>query len=199
MPLFKNILLLCSTFFFSSCGVFTLLNSGTVSIKYQVSEAEIEGVNYEEVERLTNPSFSIRNVQHPKKHGRWSANFQITPSIHYNDTDFQTGGTFFDDRGMVERPDLNVKRASMLANAKITTHTPAGAFALSLGFGGTMYKLDNGASLETIRTREIRRIDLAWSAFFTKRFFILAGPRYFKADYETYVFAVRLGYFWGKI
>ena len=45
----------------------------------------------------------------------------------------------------------------------------------------------------------IRRIDFAYVAFFSKRFFFLMGPRYYREQYETFVFAMRLGYFWGDI
>lgn len=178
-----------------------LLNSGTVSVKYRVSEATLDEVDYEAKERLTNPSFSIRNIQHPKAHGKWSANFKITPSLHYDDTDYQTGKTALNtETGITETlPNINIKRGIAIANAKLTTHTPIGAFALSAGFGGTVYKMTDGKGLDTIKTREVRRIDLVWSAFLSRRVFVLTGPRYYHAGYESYIFAFRIGYFWGKI
>jgi hypothetical protein len=179
----------------------SLLNSGTLSIKYRVSEATLNEVKYEEKKRLSNLSFSIRNIQHPKKYGRWNANFKITPSLHYDDTEYQTGKTEFNAATGTHDllPNINIKRGISMANAKLTAHTPLGAFALSGGFGGTIYRMTDRAGLDTVKTREIRRIDLVWSAFLTKRIFVLAGPRYYKAGYESYVFAFRLGYFWGKI
>jgi len=193
--IFQILIITC----FSSCGALKLLNSGTANIKYRVSEARIEGNNYREVERFSNPSISVRNVQHPRKHGRWNVNFRMTPSFHYNDIDYESGGTIFNEAGnRVSLPNLNVKNLIGMGNAKLTLHTPIGAFALSLGFGGAISKLDNGSSLNTIQTREVRKIDLAWSAFFARRFFILAGPRYYKTDYEIFSFAFRLGFFWGK-
>lgn len=86
-----------------------------------------------------------------------------------------------------------------MANAKIYFHTPVGAFAFTAGFGGTVYKMDDGGALNTIKTREIRRLDFTWTAFMSRRFYVLVGPRYYKAGYESYVFAFRLGYFWGQI
>lgn len=179
----------------------SLLNSGTVSVKYRVSEAKFDNVDYEAKERLTNPSFSIRNIQHPRKHGRWNINFKVTPSLHYDDTDYQTGKVSFNkETGRLEKlPIINIKRGITIANAKVTTHTPIGAFALSAGFGGTIYTMSDGAGLDTVKTREIRRLDLVWSGFLSKRLFVLAGPRYYKAGYESYVFAFRIGYFWGRI
>ena len=185
----------------SSCAVTRLLNSGTVNIKYRAVEATFEDEKYEISEHVTNPSFSIRNVQHPRAWGKWNLNLRLTPSLHYDDNTYQTGATFINTETGLEqtRPNINVRRGIILANLKTTLHTPIGAFALSGGFGGTMYRLDDGQGLNTIKTREIRRIDFAWYAFFTKRFFVLMGPRYYKAGYETYEFAFRIGYFWGRI
>lgn len=197
----KKILILFSVLLLNSCAVTELLNSGTVNIKYRYSEATFEGVKYEEKERLTDPSVSIRNVQHPSSFGRWNFNVRITPSIHYDDI---TYGTLAKRRNPLTNedeaiPDLNLKRAIGFANLKSTLHTPIGAFAISAGFGGTIYKLDDGQGLETIKTREIRRLDLAYYAFFSDRFFVLMGPRYYKAGHETYIFAFRLGFYWGAI
>lgn len=185
----------------NSCAVTRLLNSGTVNMKYRVSEATFYGVKYEEKERLTDPSISIRNVQHPKSHGRWNFNVKITPSIHYDDTTYGTlHKEYNNNTGQVEAlPDVNLKRLIGFANLKSTFHTPVGAFAFSAGFGGTVYKLDDGMGLETVKTREMRRLDLAWYAFFSKRFFILMGPRYYNGGHEQYIFALRIGLFWGRI
>lgn len=184
-----------------SCAVFRLLNSGTANIKYRTSEATINGIKYEESDRVTSPSFSIRNVQHPKPYGKWNFNVRLSPSIHYDDQTYQTGKTYFNPvSGINEvfRP-VRVRRGILLGNLKFTTHTPIGAFSLSGGFGGTVYNFDDGAGLQTTKTREIRRLDFVWYGFFTRRFFILAGPRYYNAGYETFEFAFRIGYFWGKM
>lgn len=185
----------------SSCAVANLLNSGTVNIKFRNAEATFEEERYEIEEHVTNPSFSVRNVQHPRAWGNWNFNLRITPSFHYDDNTYQTGATFLNPETGQEqrRPNINVRRGIALANLKATVHTPIGAFALSGGFGGTVYRLNDGAGLDTYRTREIRRLDLAWYGFFSKRFFVLMGPRYYKTDYETYEFAFRIGYFWGRI
>lgn len=177
------------------------MNSGSVNIKYQVSEATLQGIRYEEVARVTNPSFSIRNIQHPRAYGRWNFNFRITPSLHYDDTDYETGELEFNvvTNDFQKRRNINIKRGISMANAKFSLHTPLGAFTLTGGFGGTIYKMDDGGAINTIKTREIRRLDFTWTGFLSRRFFILVGPRYYKAGYESYVFAFRLGYFWGKI
>jgi len=195
------LLLIYLTASLPSCAVLRLLNSGTANIKYRASEATINGIKYEESDRVTSPSFSIRNVQHPKPYGKWGFNVRVSPSLHYDDQTYQTGKTYFNqDSGNFDvfRP-VRVRRGILLGNLKFTTHTPIGAFSLSGGFGGTMYNFDDGAGLQTTKTREIRRLDLVWYGFFTKRFFILAGPRYYKAGYETFEFAFRIGYFWGRI
>lgn len=183
---------------FSSCAVTSLLNSGTVNIKYRNTEATINDVRYEIDEHVTNPSFSIRNVQHPKAYGDWNFNVRVTPSLHIDENTFQTGATQLNSEGeQVRLPTVRVRRGIMLANLKSTLHTPMGAFALAAGFGGTVYKLDDGQGLNTVKTREVRRVDLAWYGFLTRRLFILMGPRYYKAGYETYEFAFRIGYYWG--
>lgn len=183
-----------------SCAITRLLNSGTVNIKYRASEATFEDDSYELDANVTNPSFSIRNVQHPRAWGKWNFNLRISPSLHYDDNTFATGATFIDTDGVEKtKPNINVRRGIILGNLKATLHSPIGAFALSGGFGGTVYRLNDGRGLDTIKTREIRRIDLAWYGFFTKRFFVLMGPRYYNAGYETYEFAFRIGYFWGRI
>ena len=197
----KYLLLIVLVSLLNSCAILSLLNSGTANVKYTVSEATLnDGVKYEEVERISDPSFSIRNVQHPKTYGKWNVNLKVTPSLHYDDTTYQTGHTRFNkNKGREEElPNINIKRFMTLANLKLTGHTPIGAFALSGGFGGSVYKMDDGQGLNTIKTREMRKIDLAWYAFMSKHFFLLMGPRYYKAGYESYVFAFRIGYYWGK-
>lgn len=193
--------LILAQLLFSSCAVTSLLNSGTVNIKYRAVKASFNNQQYEIADHVTNPSFSVRNVQHPRVWGKWNLNLRLTPSLHYDDVTYQTGGTYVNPaNGQTELlPKIKVRRGIALANLKTTFHTPSGAFALAVGFGGTVYRLDDGQGLATIKTREIRRVDLAWYAFLTKHFFVLMGPRYYKTDYETYEFAFRIGYFWGKM
>tara|TARA_Y100000768_G_scaffold370540_1_gene336443 strand:- start:5405 stop:6019 length:615 start_codon:yes stop_codon:yes gene_type:complete len=199
--LLQLIFILLALSCFNSCAITRLLNSGTANIKYRASEAKIHGINYEEDDRVRSPSFSIRNVQHPRAWGKWNFNVRITPSLHIDNQTYTTGATYLSgETGRMETyPSVNVKRFITLANLKFTTHTPIGAFALSGGFGGTVYHMDNGAWIDTTKTREIRRIDFVWYGFLSKRFFVLMGPRYYKAGYETYEFAFRIGYFWGRI
>lgn len=189
-------LILCS-----GCAVTKLLNSGSVNVKYTVSKAKFEGVLYEEKERLNNVSFSVRNLQHPRAYGKWNFNLKISPSIHLDRTTYQTGQYFTNpDTGNYEQmPNIKVQRLLSFANVKSTAHTPIGAFALSLGIGGNLSQLEKSTGQSTTRTGEARRIDFVFYRFLSKRFFVLLGPRYYKTDYESYVFAFRIGYFWGRI
>jgi len=187
-------------FFLSSCGTTKLLNSGTVHVKYTVSRATFNNELYENKNRLGNVSGSIRNVQHPAGR-RWAANFKLVPSIHFSNTDYQSGGTRTSTTtGQLEPlPEINIKRLSGLGNLKLTFHTPIGQFTFNGGFGGTVYKFREKGNYETIKTSEIRKLGMAYTGFFAKRFFAMIGPRYFNDGNEQYVFAARLGYFWGDI
>lgn len=193
--------LLFITFLFSGCAITRLLNSGTVNIKFRDVKATFENDLYEISRHVSNPSFSVRNVQHPNAWGKWNLNLRLSPSIHYDDITYVTGATYLNPRTNVieTKPRVRVRRGIALANLKTTLHSPIGAFALAAGFGGTVYNLNDGQGLDTTKTREIRRVDLAWYAFLSKRFFVLMGPRYYKTDYETFEFAFRIGYFWGRI
>jgi len=199
MKIFNTLLILTIPGLYS-CALTRIFNSGSFNIKYTKSTAKIEGELYENTDRLGNVSFSVRQLQHPKRYGKWNFNISISPSIHLDDLDYQTGATYINGQGnLTTRPVVNYLRLSGLANLKMTTHTPIGAFALSLGFGGNVSRIKNHADIDTIQTREIRRIDLAWYAFLSKRFFILTGPRYYLDNSEQFVWAIRLGAFWGKI
>ena len=66
---------------FSSCAPLSIFNAGTVHVKYIESRAKFYGVKYREKARLTDPSVSIRNVQHPKVFGNWDLNF-TSHSLH---------------------------------------------------------------------------------------------------------------------
>lgn len=198
--MFSRIYILLIIPFLPSCAVFRLLNSGTTHVKYTVAKAKFDNITYENKQRLGDVSFSIRNVQHPKKYGKWAMNLRLSPSIHLDKTTYSTLEKYTNENGnYVTRPDIEVRRLMTLANIKATTHTPIGAFALSAGFGGGVIKKDDERGLDTITTREVRRIDFVYYGFFAKRFYFLMGPRYYKEENESYQFAFRLGYFWGKI
>lgn len=172
-------------------------------MKYRATRATYNNELYENKDRFGNISGSIRHVQHPNGR-KWGANFGITPSIHYSNMRFQSGGTRISSTtGLTEPlPDVKIHRVSLLGNLKFTVHTPIGQFGVAGGFGGSMYRFTEIGNFETIKTTEVRRIDLAYTGFFTERFFFMMGPRYFNYGSsdgdEEYVFAVRLGYFWGS-
>lgn len=176
----------------------SLLNSGSVNLKYTMAKARFEGITYENKERLSDVSISVRNIQHPEKYGIWNFNVSITPSIHLDRNRYGTLATRLNAKGEVEQyPDLVFQRLSLMGNLAASWHTPFGAFVLKGGFGGAFYNLDDGQGFDTFKTREIRKIDLAWIAFMSKRFFVLMGPRYYVEQFEQYTFAFRIGYFWG--
>ncbi|OUR97110.1 hypothetical protein A9Q84_12330 [Halobacteriovorax marinus] len=167
-------------------------------MKYTSAEATIEGNRYEIKDRLANVSASIRQVDHPKKHGKWDLGMKISPSIHLDRLVFQTGHSMPDASGTYLRlPDLKYERLAGLANLRFTAFTPIGQFLITGGFGGAIYTLDDGQGLNTTKTREVRKLEFAYLGFLTKRIFILMGPRYYKSGFEQYTFAFRLGYFWG--
>lgn len=182
-------------FLICSCSIF---NAGTAHVKYTSAEATIEGNRYEIKDRLANVSASIRQVDHPSKYGNWDISAKISPSIHLDRLVFQTGQTRVDEFGNTTRlPDVKYQRLAGLANLRFTLFSPIGQFLLTGGFGGSFYKLDDGHGMDSTRTREVRKLELAYLGFMTKRIFILMGPRYYKSGFEQYTFAFRLGYFWG--
>lgn len=189
----NSLVIFTLTLILSSCSLF---NAATVHLKYSDGEATIEGNQYELKKRLGNVSASVRQVEHPKSHSRWDMGFKLAPSIHLDKFTFQTGKL---DENQKQMPDLDYKRLSGIANVKLSTQTPAGQFVLTAGFGAAVFKLKDGAAIDTMRTGEVTKLDLAYVVFPAKRFFILMGPRYYKSDFEQYTFALRIGYFWGKI
>lgn len=196
MNLGKLPLLFLITLLGQSCS---LLNSGSVNLKYTMARAKFEGVTYENKERLSDVSISVRNIQHPEKYGPWNFNVSISPSIHLDRNRYGTLATRLNSQGEIEQyPDLVFQRLSLMGNLAASWHTPVGAFVLKGGFGGAFYNLDDGQGFDTFKTREIRKIDLAWVAFMSKRFFVLMGPRYYVEQFEQYTFALRIGYFWGR-
>lgn len=196
----RNLSLILLVLMSTSCGTSKLLNSGTVHVKYTVSRASFNDQQYENKSRLGNISGSIRSVQHPNGK-KWDASFKLTPSIHFDNTTYQSGGTRpSPTTGLTELlPEINIKRFSGFGNLKLNFHTPIGQFSLTGGFGGTLYKLKEEGYYETIKTSEIRKIEFAYTGFLSKRFFVLIGPRYYNDGNEQYVMAVRLGYFWGSM
>jgi hypothetical protein len=192
----NNFILLIVAFILSSCSIF---NAGTVHLKYSDGDATLEGTKYELKKRLGNVSASIRQVEHPKKASKWGFGVKLSPSIHLDRFTFQTGQMADYGNGLVKMPDLKYKRLSTLGNLKFGMHSPLGQLVLTGGYGLGVFRLDDGASVDTLKTGDVIKVDLAYIGFFTKRFFLLMGPRYYKSDFEQYTFAFRLGYFWGKI
>ena len=192
----RFILVIFTLLFFTSCS---LLNSGTVHMKYTKFKADVDGVTYENKRGLGNVSVSVRNIQHPKKFGRWNINMKIRPSIHFERHPLGTLATRLNtDTGEQEQiPDFTFRRLSGFANLKLSLHTPIGAFAATVGYGGAVRDFDRPSDRD-IRTTEIRKVDFVYYAFLGKRFFVLLGPRYYKEEFEQVTFALRFGYFWGK-
>ena len=167
------------------------MTSGTVNLKYTTVKAKFDGVDYVNQDRIKDVSFSIKNVQHPKKHKPWSFNARITPSIHADRNVYHPVAL---DTSL---PNYKISRFIGLGNLKLNIHFPIGNLVFAAGFGGTVYKQTSNQGLNTTKTREIKKFEIAWINFLSKRIFLLFGPRIFIDDYETRVFALRLGYFWG--
>ena len=60
-----------------------------------------------------------------------------------------------------------------------------------------IFRLTDTEGLDTYRTREVKKIDFSWIAFFSNRMFVMMGPRYYEEAYESYVFQFRIGYMFG--
>lgn len=181
--------------FLFSCSTF---NAGTVHLKYLKSTSDIQGVRYENKNRLKDVSASIRSLQHPGGRGMWDFNVRLSPSLHFDNITYVTGA--YDPQRLKQRPPLRYKRLSLLGNLKFSFHSPLGDIVLSGGYGGSLYRLKiRNGSLNTLKTGPLRKIDLVWVGFLTKRVFLLLGPRYYKDRNEQYYFAFRVGYFWGDV
>jgi hypothetical protein len=182
-------------FLFSSCS---LLNSGTVHVKYSKFKAKIDDVTYENKKEFGDVSMSVRNVQHPKSHGKWAIKLKLSPSIHYEKHTLGTLEYHVKDGVYQKMPDIKARRLSTFANLKLIFHTPIGSFAATGGYGGALSRFDmTGGSSH--RTTEISKVDFVYYKFLSRRFFLLMGPRYYKEKYEQVTFAFRIGYYWGKI
>ncbi len=193
----RLLILLFTLIFFSSCS---LLNSGTVHIKYTKFQSQVDDVTYENKNELGDVSVSVRNIQHPKQHGKWDINMSLRPSIHFERHTLGTLSHYIDDDGeSVQYPDIKMSRLASFANLKLTFHTPIGAFAATYGFGGALSRFEKPDEDESHKTTEIRKVDFVYYGYLSKRFFFLMGPRYYKEQYEQVTFAFRIGYFWGKI
>ena len=169
-------------------------------MKYTKFRSEIDGVTYENKKNLGDASISVRNVQHPKSFGKWNFNFTLRPSIHLERHTLGTLATRLNTttNEYETLPDIKMRRLSSFANLKLTLHTPIGAFAATSGFGGAVNQFKMANDTDTTTT-EIRKLDFVYIAFLSKRFFILMGPRYYKEQYEQVTFALRIGYFWGRM
>ena len=150
----------------SSCSIF---NSATVHVKYTDVRAEIDDVDYENIEKFGNISSSIRRVQHPKQYDKWDINFSLSPTIHFDRQLFHPVGVTEED----DVPDLTKSRLSILGNLKLTTHTPIGAFVLTGGYGQSFLKLSKDTGTESYRSTQIRRLDFVYLGFFARRFYTL--------------------------
>ena len=192
-----TIILFISLPLVTSCS---LLNSGTVSIKYNEVRATIDGRKYENKRNLSSVSLSVRNVQHPSFYGDWNFNIRITPSIHFDRTTFVTDELRTDpDTGEQSRfPDIKTQRFSTLANLKFITHTPIGAFALTGGAGIAGYYVRDGEALNSYRTNAIFKTEIVYVGFITKHLFLLFGPRVYYDKNRHLSIAFRIGYHWGK-
>ena len=193
--MFRIVQILTIISFSTACSIF---NSGTISIKRTETKANFYGKNYSDIKKWTDVSFSIRRIQHPKKYGEWNINLGLSPSIHLDRSHLG-----LDDPTVLLTkrhlyPDVKIKRLSTLGNLKLILHTPIGAFAASAGIGIAGYYA-HSSTMNTYRTRQIRRIDLVWVGFLSKRLFILTGPRWYFEKTWQYVWAFRIGCFWGKI
>lgn len=187
---------ICLIFTLSGCSI---LNSGTAHVKYSRINAKFDQVSYQNKERLSDISFSVRNVQHPSLFKSWASSLSIDPSIHYDRQLYGTMETFTNAEGEQERyPDIKVRRLSAFANGKWVNHTPIGQFALSAGYGLGLSRMVNKMSLSTIKTQSMLKLDMAYIGFVTDRLFLMFGPRYYIDRREEYIFAFRIGYFWGK-
>ena len=100
--------ILFSLFFLTSCS---LLNGGTVHVKYTKFQTDVDGITYENKQDLGDVSFSVRNIQHPKQFGRWNLNLRLRPSIHYERHTLGTLSTRINDQGYRELyPDIKMRR-----------------------------------------------------------------------------------------
>lgn len=177
----------------------SLINAGTVQMKYTDTEANFGGVKYENKQKVGNVSLSVRNVQHPKKYGQWNFNIRFSPSVHFDRFTYEAKEKTYAEDGFETTPgDIKIRRLKFFMNAKTNLHTPIGAFVLTGGYGRTVFRLTDTKGLDTYRTREIKKVDFSWIAFLSNRMFLMMGPRYYKEAYESYVFAIRIGYMWGK-
>lgn len=178
----------------------SILNSGTVHMKYTTATARFDGVKYSNKERLKSISVSARNIQHPSLYPTWATTISLDPSIHY---DTQVYGTLASklnpQSGMIEPlPDIEIRRLSSFANVKAVQHTPIGAFTLSGGFGLGFSRLKDTRFVDTLMVRGMGKIDLNYVAFITPRFFFMVGPRYYRDSRDEFIVALRFGYFWGR-
>lgn len=193
----RGLILLPLLALLQSCAIF---NSGTLHVKYTRSKAKFDGVSYQNKERFRSLSFSIRNVQHPSLYAPWAVSVSLDPSVHLDRQLYGTLATTTDASGRTTQlPDIEIRRLSAFSNLKIVGHTPIGQFALSGGYGLGATRYDDNGALQSLRARSIRKLDLAYIGFFANRFFFMMGPRYYRTYREEYIFALRVGMFWGPI
>jgi hypothetical protein len=184
--------------FFNTQGC-SLLNSGTVHMKYTTATARFDGVEYSNKERLKSVSVSARNVQHPSLYPTWATTLSLDPSIHYDTQIYGTQTSKPNKAGKLEPlPDIEIRRLSTFANIKAVQHTPIGSFTFSGGFGLGFSRLKDTRFVDTLKIRGMGKLDLNYVAFITPRFFFMVGPRYYRDSRDEFVVAMRFGYFWGR-
>ncbi|ATH07605.1 hypothetical protein BIY24_06490 [Halobacteriovorax marinus] len=195
----KNLKIILFIFIFiinCSCSIF---NAGTVHLKYSDIDAGLEGNKYELKKKLGNISASVRQLEHPSFYRRWDYLVKLSPSIHFDRFNFQAGAATISPNSVRPATELKYRRLSALGNVKVGFFTPIGQFVFTAGFGGGIYSMEDNHDLKTIRTREVRKFDLAYNAFLTERVFLMMGPRYYKTAFEQYTFIFRIGYYWGDV
>lgn len=175
-----------------------LFNSGTTHLKYTASDTKFGEVHYENKEKIGDISFSIRNIEHPERYGRWNSTLRLRPSIHLDKENYRPKKNQRDKiENFDELPDIRIRRFLAFGDLRGSLHTPAGAFVLSLGVGGVLSERRDNGDLNYLKTQKATKIDLAWIAFITRRLFFMTGPRYYNEEYEQFIWSVRLGLFWG--
>lgn len=195
--LIRLLILISFAVFASSCS---LLNSGTATIKYSETRATFNKRDYRNKENLGDLSVSVKNLQHPKAHDKYDLNLRFSPSIHLDKTELVTSEKRLLPSGIyTDYPEITIRRLSVFINLKLTGHTPMGQFVATAGQGLAGFHARDGQGLDTRRTRNITKFELVYVGFFSKRFFFLTGPRYYNDGNHQYVWAARLGLFWGRI
>lgn len=187
----------------SSCG---LLNSVNISTRYSIPVENYNEVNYEE-EKISQknffkvPSISVKNVSHPSFYKKWDFDKKISPSLHFEKHSLTTNTKRYNPKtnSLEKYPKLKIYRFSALMNSKIFAHTPVGAFYLVVGPGATIYKADDGETINTIKGTDILKYEVSYVGFFKKRFYINLSARLFDSHLSMASAAVKIGYYFSDV